>query len=79
MGTNYATLLDIVKGTNTGLLLADTLGPLIQQLINAGKIDGGIPVTDADLKASSVSLGVELDGLHDAIERKIARDAAKSG
>lgn len=72
-----ATLLTIVKGLNTGLLAVDVAGPLIESMLMRGA-EAQTPVTDQDLKASSVSLGMELDELHTAIEEKIRRDAGKS-
>lgn len=63
-----ATLLTVVEGLNTGKLLWDSVGPWIQQLIENGKI-ANITITQADLEADSVNLGMDLDALHAAIEK----------
>lgn len=68
-------LLTIVEGLNTGVLLANQVGPLLRQLIENGKVDGSIVVTQKDLEKASVQLGLDIDALDAAIARKKARDA----
>lgn len=64
-----ATLLTVVEGLNTGKLLWDSgVGQLIQGLINRGKIPN-VEITQADLDADSIDLGIALDTLHADIER----------
>lgn len=69
-----ATLLTVVKAANTGLLVWETVGPLIQGLIENGKLPD-TPVTQADLDKDSIDLGMDLDELHAAIEK--ARDEGR--
>lgn len=70
-----ATLLTLVEAANTGLILWNTAGPLVQQMLASGA-DGQTEVTQADLAAASVDLGHDLDALAAALEEKKARDAA---
>lgn len=67
------TLLNIVKGANTGELVWETAGPLIQHLMEAGK-EADEVVTDEELKQASIDLGQDLSDLDAAISRKEARD-----
>ena len=68
-------LLTIVEGLNTGALVANQVGPLIKQLIENGKL-ANVVVTQGDLDAASVNLGIDISDLDAAIARKKARDAA---
>ena len=68
-------LLSIIEGLNTGVLIWGQVGPLFRQLIANGKIDPNIVVTQDDLQAASVSLGMDISELDAAIARKKARDA----
>lgn len=70
------TLLTLVEGANTGILLWNTVGPFVQQALQNGA-DANTVVTQEDLDAASIDLGHDIDDLDAAIQRKKARDAAK--
>jgi len=69
-----ATLLTVVEAANTGLILWNAAGPLVQQILATGG-DGQTEVTQADLDAASIELGHDLDDLQAAIDAKKKRDA----
>lgn len=70
-----ATLLTLVEGANTGLLLWNQVGPLVQQMLQNGA-DANTVVTQEQLDAASIDLGHDLADLQVAIDAKKARDAA---
>lgn len=63
-----ATLLSIVEGANTGVLLWDTVGPMIQGLIDKGTLPN-VQITQADLDQDSIDLGHDLDALQASIDK----------
>lgn len=68
------TLLGIVEAANTGLMVWDVAGPLVQHFMEMGK--GSLDViTDDDLAAASLQLGLDIDELHQAIAEKKLRDS----
>lgn len=67
------TPLEVVQLANTGVLLWDTVGPLVQTAM-----ENGTEVSLADVEAASVEAGHSLDGLRAAIEEKKKRDLAKT-
>lgn len=68
------TMLGIVQAANTGLMVWNVAGPLLEHFMEAGKSVLEV-ITDDDLKAASVQLGLDIDDLHQAIEDKKKRDA----
>ena len=67
-------LLGLVQTANTGLMVWETAGPLIEHFLAMGK--GALDdITDEDLKLASATLGSDIDELHAAIEAKKLRDA----
>lgn len=71
------TLLTLVEGANTGVLLWNTVGPLVQSMLQNGA-DANTVVTQDQLDAASIDLGHDLDALQDAIDAKKLRDAVKA-
>lgn len=69
-----ATLLTLVEGANTGVLLWNTVGPLVQSMLQNGA-DANTVVTQDQLDAASIDLGHDLDALQAAIDAKKLRDA----
>lgn len=69
-----ATLLTVVEAANTGVILWNVAGPLVQQVLAAGG-NAQTVVTQDDLDAASITLGHDLDALQAAIDEKKARDA----
>lgn len=63
------TPLEVVQLANTGVLLWDTVGPLVQEAM-----ENGTDVSLADVETASVEAGHSLDGLRAAIEEKKKRD-----
>jgi hypothetical protein len=61
------TLLAIVKAVNTGKLVWDAVGNLIQDILE--RTDAGqTPVTMEDVEAAALAAGTDLDVLRQAIE-----------
>lgn len=58
-------LLAIIKLVNTGVLVWDKVGPLVQSAMEKGETS----VSMADLEAASGLLGKNLQALADAIEK----------
>lgn len=71
-----STLLAVVEAANTGVILWNAAGPLVEQMLKGGA-DRYTAVTQADLDEASVDLGHDLDDLQAAIDAKKARDAAQ--
>lgn len=64
------TPLEVVKLVNTGVILWDAVGALIQRAL-----ENGTDVTMDDVEAASTATGKDLDALRAAIEAKKLRDA----
>lgn len=62
-GQRTATLLEAVQLANTGVLLWNVVGPLLEQALAAGEE----AISLDDLEAKSAEAGVELDALAAAI------------
>lgn len=69
-----ATLLTIVEAANTGVILWNAAGPLVQSMLQNGA-DANTVVTQEQLDAASIDLGHDLDALQAAIDAKKLRDA----
>lgn len=63
------TPLEAIQLTNTGVLLWETVGPLVQRAMESGE-----DVSMDDVERASVQLGADLDKLRVAIELKKLRD-----
>lgn len=59
-------LLMIVKWANTGLLLWDSVGPLVENALSKGEMT----VSLEDVGAAAAQAGVDIDSLQAAIDRK---------
>lgn len=64
------TPLEVIQLTNTGVLLWETVGPLVQRAMESGE-----NVSMDDVERASVQLGSDLDTLRVEIELKKIRDA----
>jgi hypothetical protein len=66
------TPLEIVKLMNTGVLIADAAGPLLERILGRGT-----DATMAEVEAAAAAAGQDLDALKLAIEAKKLRDKAE--
>lgn len=65
------TPLEVVQLANTGVLVWDAVGPLVQQAM-----ENGVDVTIDDVEKASVQAGHDISDLRLAIEAKKLRDKA---
>lgn len=64
MSAIAVTLLAVVKAANTGLLLWDAVGPLVQRMIENGETEA----TMDEVEAAQLAAGGAIDGLRRAIQ-----------